>query len=163
MREIYPLLIVGAIIGAFSIAFILAYALMKNKKEAIGFDRHVKDSEIIKRMLVHAKPHWKSFVIVGFIMLISISYEIMSPLLVGKITALLSEDFEMDRLLAYVAIYASILILSLVSTYIQSIILQKVGQKILSGLRENVFTHIESLSHSQLHQIPVGKDRKSVV
>ena len=37
------------------------------------------------------------------------------------------------------------------------IILQKTGQKILSSLRESVFTHIEGLSHEQLNQIPVGK------
>ena len=36
-------------------------------------------------------------------------------------------------------------------------VLQKVGQKILSAMREDVFTHIESLSHAQLNDIPVGK------
>ena len=157
MYEFYPLLIVGAIIGVFSIVFIMAYALMKNKKEAIGFDRNIKDGEIVKRLVVYAKPHIKSFITVGFIMLFSISYEIISPLLIGKIEKLLTEDFEMAKLLAYVAVYAGILIISLVSTYIQSLILQKVGQRILSRLREDVFMHIEGLSHSQLHQIPVGK------
>ena len=157
MREFYPLLLLGAIIGAFTVIFVTAYATMKNKKEAIGFERHIKDGEIIKRLLTYAKPHIKSFLLVGFIMLLSISYEILSPLLVGKIERLLTEDFEMARLLAYVGVYAGILIVSLVSTYVQSIILQRVGQKILSSLREDVFMHIEGLSHSQLHQIPVGK------
>ena len=157
MREFYPLLIVGAIIGAFSLIFILAFALMKNKKEAIGFDRNVKDSEIVKRLVVYLKPHIKSFLLVGLIMLFSISYDIISPLLVGKIEKMLTEDFRMAKLLSYVAVYAGILIVSLVCTYMQSIILQKVGQRILSKLREDVFMHIESLSHSQLHQIPVGK------
>ena len=157
MHEFYPLLILGAIIGAFSIVFTVAYATMKNKKEAIGFDRNIKDGEIIKRLLVYTKPHIKSFVLVGFIMLFSISYEIISPLLVGQIEKMLTEEFEMARLLAYVGVYAGILIVSLVSTYVQSLVLQKVGQKILSSLREDVFTHIEGLSHSQLHQMPVGK------
>ena len=157
MYEIYPLLILGAIIGAFSLVFILAYAFMKNKKEAIGFDRHIKDSEIIKRLLVYAKPHIRSFILVGIIMLFSISYDIISPLLIGKIERILSESFEMSRLLAYVAVYAGILIVSLASTYVQSLLLQKIGQEILSKLREDTFVHIESLSHAQLHQIPVGK------
>ena len=157
MYEFYPLLILGGIIGAFSIVFSVAYATMKNKKEAIGFDRNIKDGEIIKRLLVYAKPHIRSFILVGFIMLLSISYEIISPLLIGSIEKMLTGEFEMARLLAYVGVYAGILIVSLVSTYVQSLVLQKVGQKILSNLREDVFTHIESLSHSQLHQIPVGK------
>ena len=36
-------------------------------------------------------------------------------------------------------------------------ILQRVGQKILSQIRHDVFTHIEKLSHEQLNNIPVGK------
>ena len=157
MREFYPLLIIGAIIGTFTLIFILAFAFMKNKKEAIGFDRNMKDGEIVKRLLVYAKPHVKSFIFVGFIMLFSISYEIISPLMIGKIERLLTEEFEMAKLLSYVAVYAGVLVMSLVSSYVQAIVLQKVGQKILSGLRKDVFMHIEGLSHNQLHQIPVGK------
>ena len=48
MYEYLPLLIVGAVIGVISILFIVAYALIKDKKEAIGFDRNMKDSEITK-------------------------------------------------------------------------------------------------------------------
>ena len=157
MNEYFPLLILGAIIGTFSIIFVTAYALMKNKKEAIGFDRNVKDGEIVKRLLTYARPHIRSFILVGFIMILSISYEIISPLLVGRITKLLEGSFEMPRLAALVTLYAAILVVSLVSTYVQSLVLQRVGQRILSSLREDVFVHIEGLSHSQLHQIPVGK------
>ena len=157
IHELYPLLVLGAIIGTFSVIFIVAYATMKNKKEAIGFDRHMKDSEIIVRILRYARPYVLQFALVGLIMLISISYDILSPLLIGRIEKVLSEGFEMSELLAYIIVYASILILSLVATYLQSIILQKIGQRILSDLREDVFTHIESLSHGQLNAIPVGK------
>ena len=153
----YPLLILGAIIGMFSIIFVVAYATMKNKKEAIGFDRHMKDSEIIIRLLRYAKPYAGQFIIVGIIMLVSIAYEIISPLLIGKIESILKEGFEMNELYAYIIVYASILIVSLVATYVQSIMLQKIGQKILSSLREDVFVHIESLSHGQLNSMPVGK------
>ena len=41
---------------------------MKNKKAAIGFDRHMSDREIIKRLLGYAKPYWKSFILVLVIM-----------------------------------------------------------------------------------------------
>ena len=157
MREYYPLLLVGAVIGTLSLVFILAYALMKNKKEAIGFDRNMKDSEIVRRLLAYAKPHWKSFVFVGLLMLFSISYDIISPLLVGGIEKMVTEDFELRDLFIRIAIYASILIVSMISSYFQAIILQKTGQKILSRMREDVFTHIESLSHEQLNLIPVGK------
>ncbi len=157
MHEYYPLLIAGAIIGVFSGTFILAYVLMKNKKEAIGFDRTIKDSEIIKRLLAYAKPYWKSFAFVLLLMLFSISYDIISPILIGDIEELIKSDFELSALFIRVGVYASILIVSLVCTYVQAIILQKTGQKILSNLRLDLFKHIESLSHEQLYHIPVGK------
>ncbi len=157
MREFYPILILGAIIGTLSLCFIVAYATMKNKKEAIGFDRNMKDGEIVRRLLKYAKPHWKIFLLVGIVMLISIAYDIIAPLLVGTIEETVKEDFTLSTLYTYVAIYAGILAVSLVSTYIQAIVLQKIGQKILSSIREDLFRHIESLSHEQLNQIPVGK------
>ena len=67
MMDYLPLLIVGAIIGVLSGALILAYALVKDKKESMGFERNMKDGELMKRLLVYAKPYWLSFVIVGLV------------------------------------------------------------------------------------------------
>ncbi|MBQ7337062.1 MAG: ABC transporter ATP-binding protein [Clostridia bacterium] len=157
MREYQPLLFVGAAIGIFSIAFIIAYALIKDKKAAVGFDRHMKDSEIIRRLLKYARPHIGSFVLVGFVMLISISYDIISPRIISDIERLITSDFVMSDILVRVAVYATILIVSLTGAYVQAIVLQKTGQKIISKLREDLFVHIESLSHAQLNATPVGK------
>lgn len=157
MYEFYPLLTVGAVIGVMSIVFLIAFFSIKDRKEAIGFDRNMKDGEIIKRLLVYAKPHAKSFMLVFIIMLFSISYDVISPTLVGNVEEMIKDDFVLNDLMSYVLIYAGILIVSLVCTYLQAIILQKTGQKILSALREDLFSHIESLSHNQLHTMPVGK------
>ena len=157
MYEFYPLLIVGGVIGLFSIIFLVAFLSIKNRKEAIGFDRNVKDSEIVRRLLVYAKPYAMRFVLVFAVMVVSIVYDIISPLVIGYIEEMIKDDFEMSRLLAMVVIYASILLLSLACSYIQAIVLQKTGQKIISRLREDVFVHIESLSHAQLNTTPVGK------
>ncbi|MBR0136488.1 MAG: ABC transporter ATP-binding protein, partial [Clostridia bacterium] len=157
MHEYYPLLLVGGIIGAVAIVLIIAYASIKDKKQAIGFDRHMKDSEIIRRLLAYAKPYIGSFILVGFIMLAGIAYDIVSPYIVGQVTKLLVTDFALSRLFTLVGIYAGILVVSMVCTYAQAIILQRVGQKIISNMREDLFTHIESLSHEQMNSIPVGK------
>ncbi len=157
MHEYLPILIVGAIIGVFALIFIIAFLALQKKKELPSFDRNVPDREILRRMVKYAIPHWKSFLVVFLIMAISIAYDLISPLLMGNIVELVGGDFEMRDLFVRVAIYAGMLIVSLACMYFQSIILQKVGQKILSSLRLDVFKHIESLSHNQLNQIPVGK------
>ncbi len=157
MTEYLPILIVGAIIGVFAIIFTMAYALEKNKKESMGFDRHMDDRKIIKRLLAYAKPYKKEFALVFVVMLLSIGYDLVSPLLVGHIEETVKGQFELSYLFSVVAVYAGILVVSMVCTYAQAMILQKTGQKILSAIRQDVFTHIESLSQEQLNNMPVGK------
>lgn len=157
MHEFFPLIAVGAVVGVLSLIFIVAYASIKDKKAAIGFDRYMADGEITKRLLKYAKPYAKNFALVLMVMLFSIAYDISAPLLVGQIEKMIKGDFELKGLFIYVGIYAAILVVSLICTYVQAIVLQKTGQKILSNIREDLMKHIESLSHAQLNNIPVGK------
>ena len=158
MHEWYPILILGAIIGVFTAIFVFAYAFMKDKKEAVGFDRNMKDGEIIKRLLVYAKPYTKSFIVVFVLMIVSIAHEIISPLIMGNLVETIGEKdgFELSYLFYAIVTYVIILVVSLISTYVQSIILQKTGQRIVSNMREDLYEHISSLSHDQLNKIPVG-------
>ena len=158
MSEYLPILIVGAIIGAFAVVFLLAWwALRKVKEDEPEKERNMPDGEIVRRLLQYARPYWKSFVLVFFVMLFSIVYDLVSPLVIGRIQGLIKGDFQLSSLYAMVGAYGGILVVSMFCTYLQAMILQKTGQKILSRIRMDVFTHIETLSHEQLYNIPVGK------
>ena len=157
MTEFFPLLLVGGVIGFVALVLFIAYLTIRGQKEAIGFDRNMKDGEIVKRLAKYAKPHWKSFLLVLVIMIFSVAYDVVSPLIVGYIEKLIVHDFPMQKLYIAVGAYAGILVISLICSYCQAILLQKIGQKILSKIREDLFVHIESLSHAQLSEIPVGK------
>ena len=157
MANVNPLLLVGAVIGVVTALLVFAYASVKDKKGSMGFERNMADGEIVRRLIQYAKPYGGKFIIVGFLVLFSISYDIASPLIVGYIEELVVGDFTLNHLFASVAVYAGVLVFSMLSTYFQAVILQKVGQRIISDLREDLFTHIESLAHEQLNEIPVGK------
>ena len=157
MREFFPVIFVCAAVGVLSVIFVVAYFMIKNRKEAIGFDRHMSDVEITKRLLKYAKPYTKNFLFVLVLMLFAIAYDIASPLIVGYIEKMITGDFEMKRLLSIVLCYGVLLLLSMACSYVQAIVLQKTGQRIISHLREDLFTHIDSLSHLQLNSMPVGK------
>ena len=123
----------------------------------MGFERNMEDGEIMRRLARYARPYLSKFLIVGLLMLFSIAYDIISPLIVGRIEELVAGEFELRALFLGVSVYAGVLVFSMGSTYLQAVILQRVGQRIISDLREDLFTHIESLSHEQLNEIPVGK------
>lgn len=157
MHNYYPLLICGAIIGVLTVIFGLAFIFMKDKKAAIGFDRHMKDSEVALRLLKYAKPYWPQFVLVLVLMVLSISDAVISPIVIGRATDLFKDPaFDMNHLWLIVGEYAGIILATIIGGYFQAIILQKTGQRIISNIREDLFVHLESYSHNQLHKIPVG-------
>ena len=85
MHNYYPILWVGAIIGVISTLLIVAAFVVKDGEKETGFERNMKDSEIMQRLMDYAKPFYRQFIVVGFLMLFSIAYDIISPLIVGKI------------------------------------------------------------------------------
>ncbi|HBF86920.1 MAG TPA: ABC transporter ATP-binding protein, partial [Clostridiales bacterium] len=157
MKDYFPLFAVGAIVGIATLVCFVAFAFVKSKKEAFGFERNMKDGELIKRLMVYAKPYAGSFVAIFFLMLAAIAYDVISPTLVGRIEEMIRGDFALKSLFVYIGAFVSMLVVSAACSYFQSIILQRTGQKIISSIREDLFSHIESLSHGQLNEIPVGK------
>ena len=157
MGEYLPILILGAIIGVFSLIFLTVYLAELRSQRAGRKERNMSDREIVTRLMRYAKPYWMEFILVFVVMVLSIAYDLVSPLLIGHIQDTVKGTFTLEYLFTMVGIYASILVVSLICTYAQAMILQKTGQKILSALREDIFVHIESLSHEQLNNIPVGK------
>ena len=157
VREFLPVIIVAAIIGAFTVTFLIAWAALRKNKDKEDHERSLSDRELIGRLLRYAAPHWKSFVAVFLIMIFSVIYDVLAPYLMGEVQRLIAGDFELSQLLTLVGVYAGILLVSVACTYFQAMILQRMGQKILSKIRMDTFTHIEKLSHDQLNNIPVGK------
>ena len=157
MAEYLPILIVAGVMLVFAVVFVTA-AILMGKDKASKQERFMNDGELIRRLLPYAKPYWKSFLLALVITMVSLTYDLMSPYMIGNIEELVKQaGFTMSALISRVVVYAGILIVAMICTYFQSIILQKTGQKILSGLRLSVFSHIEQLSHNQLNQIPTGK------
>ena len=147
MHNYYPILWVGAIIGVISTLLIVAAFVVKDGEKETGFERNMKDSEIMQRLMDYAKPFYRQFIVVGFLMLFSIAYDIISPLIVGKIEELVVGKFALNTLFLWVAGYAAILLVSMACTYFQAVILQKTGQKIISNMNVRALKIEQYLLH----------------
>ena len=152
-----PLIIIAAVLGVVSAVMIGGIALIKDKKEAFGFERKMGDMAIMRRLLGYAKPYLRQFGLVFVVMLFSIAADILLPLIIGSITDVLGvAGFAYSAVLGRTLVYVAVLIVSLVCTYLQAVLLQKTGQRIISQMRKELFVRIQSLSHQQLNGIPVG-------
>ena len=75
MTEYLPIIIVAAIIGAFALVFLVAYAFLRRRQKKSG-ERNMADREIIRRLLSYAKPFRKQFALVFAVMVVSIAIRI---------------------------------------------------------------------------------------
>ena len=59
MHNYYPILWVGAIIGVISTLLIVAAFVVKDGEKETGFERNMKDSEIMQRLMDYASPFYR--------------------------------------------------------------------------------------------------------
>jgi ATP-binding cassette subfamily B protein len=132
---------------------------MRDFAEDHNLKVNLKDKVISKRLISYAFNYKYSFILVLLLMTAAVLLELIPPVLIGNIVTMLKSDALPNYNLILLLVFADfgILVVSSIINYIQTIILQKTGQKILFNIRSEVFMHIETLSIGQLNQIPIGK------
>ncbi|OHE25964.1 MAG: ABC transporter ATP-binding protein [Tenericutes bacterium GWC2_34_14] len=124
--------------------------------------RERSDKEVIRRLLTYGKPYKREFFWIVVMMIVSLGIQLLPPLLIGLTVDTVGNDAlsrpEKIEFIIFLSIFFIIvLVIGNVVGYLQGIMLQKVGQKTVVSLRDEVFNHIEHLSIGQINQVPVGK------
>ncbi len=140
---------------------------IKPKKYHFILDENAKVSKektkklekgVYKLLLKYSKLQLDKFVVAFFMMIVAVGINLVTPLLLGSATTLLSREIiDVKKIIIIVVAYLIILIVACVIQYYQSIILAKAGDKIIYQMREDVFIKLEGLSIDQLNKTPVGK------
>ncbi len=118
----------------------------------------------MKRLMSYLKPHKWLMILACFLVVGGICVELYKPIIIGNaIDGYITSNIELGiedafaGILRAGALYALMLLLGFVLNSSTTWILQNVGQSIIYKLREEVFTHIHSLSVSFFNTEPVGK------
>lgn len=116
------------------------------------------DSTLSKRLLAYGYKHWKSFLVVFIMMIITTVVGLLSPLITGKVIKLLEDPLlDFIKVIYWIIFLGVVVFASVILEVILSYILQKTGQRIIYEVRENVFSAIESYSIAQMKETPAGK------
>lgn len=116
----------------------------------------------LKRILSYAKPYSLWFILAIALIFGIVLLELYQPILLGNATdiiinSLSSKNATTGTQMIFLGLkYLGIVVATVVLTYIQSIILSFIGQKIVFNIRKDVFTHIQSLSINFFHKTPIG-------
>ena len=121
-----------------------------------------QDRKILKRFFRYFQPHIKTFILAFILMIFGTITGLILPLASGlAIDQMQNPLLSLNDKLWIVGIGTVVLLISSgMSTYVsylQNIMLQKVGQKITHEIRHQVYDHINTLSIGQINQLPVGK------
>ena len=116
----------------------------------------MKDGDIIKRLLRYAIPFIDKFIIVFVFMIATVLFGIFEPILLGKSIDIIVYDFDLNLLLTYLSILVGIIVVGNVFNYIQTIMLNTIGQGVIYNIREEIFTHLEYHDIAYINSRPTG-------
>lgn len=140
---------------------------MEEELNRLKGDHKMPTRELFRRTMQYVKPELPAFIISFFLLVLNVVLDILLPMITGWITDSLDgfEKLFEEGALTYDN-YKGILTLSILFfvisavnmafIYIESMVLQKAGQRIIYKLRIDVFTHIQNMSQNQFNEMPVG-------
>ena len=121
---------------------------MSDDNEKLFGDKKIPPKMMLKRVIHYVSPEWKSFVLAFVMIVINVAVDIVLPLFISKFTDWI--DPEANKPLVYILGlsfgWLALSIFSQILIYFESMILQKVGQRIVYKLRMEVFEHIQNIS-----------------
>ncbi len=124
------------------------------------------EGNAVLRMLSYMKPYWITVAFCFVLVVIITVLELYKPVLIGDaIDNFITGDYAAGEMVTErftgvlwaAARYIVVLLLLFVCNRIQYILLQSTGQKIIYTIRNELFTHMESLSMRFFDLTPVGK------
>ncbi len=125
----------------------------------------------IGRILDYMKPHWKTYVLCLFLVLAVTGLDLLRPILIGNIAidtyirgsadhpfaAGQYAEWRFSGVLWTMAYYIAILVIVFIFNRTQFWLMQRTGQTIIKGIRDDLFAHVEKLTMRYFDTTPVGK------
>ena len=123
-----------------------------NKQERI-----LPTKTLIKYLYYYMKGYYKQYLLAIFFMVINVGCDLALPYLIGVSLKLLGKEVILLESLICVAVLGLMIIAVLcISSYCLTMTLHYTSHKMIYKMREDVFAHIQNLSHAQLSMIPTG-------
>ena len=132
---------------------------MDEEKELLNGDKHMSLWEILR----HSKPYIAkeklAIILSLFLIVVTVFVDILLPIITSQFVSMLKEHIESTTVASLIGLalgYSGLGVLNQGIRYLQAMVLQKAGQRIVYGLRMEVFTHIENMSQNQFNEMATG-------
>jgi ATP-binding cassette, subfamily B, multidrug efflux pump len=119
--------------------------------------RHLPLKQMLARIVPLFRPHRATLLWTAAMMLVVVGAELAGPLLVRHVLDQDIPNKDGRGLLVRAIAYALLYVVGMGIAYLQVIVLAKMGLRIVTGLRQQVFAHVLSLSLAHFDKNPPGK------
>ncbi len=126
------------------------------------FTRVRSDKHLFINLMKYLRPNWGKFVIGILLMFLTLAVDLLPDFFLGKAIDMMikegiSQSDKMNYVIFGIAILVIVLVVALTFNYIQTILMEKLGQTIVLDIRQDAFEHVQSMSANQHNNVPVGK------
>ena len=132
---------------------------MANDKDKLFGDAKIPIGKMIKRLLGYVKPEIFSIIFSLLLIVINVIVDIILPLVISSFVENITQPLGTISLSLIIGTAITYLVLGIVNQgilFLQSMTLQKAGQRIIYSLRMEVYEHIQNMSINQFNIMPVG-------
>ncbi len=130
---------------------------MSEDLEKLKGEKHIPLGENLKRVFKYMRPELPRIILAMFLIIVNVGLDIVMPLFVSEITNnLKSLDINLRFIIGLAVSYFAIALVNQIVLYIESMILQHIGQRVIYRLRVEVYEHIQNMSQNQFDEMPVG-------
>lgn len=117
----------------------------------------MKDKKMFRRILRYMKPYWLNYTLALVLTGIVVLCDILNPVVIGQsLKEIGADQINFNKVILLFIAGIVLAVVQSVIQYFQTMLLQHTGQNIVYKMRKEVFCHIQSLSHNQFNNIPVG-------
>lgn len=130
---------------------------MEDFKQKLIGDVKIPFKVILKRTLKYFRSNkWQAFLAI-FLVFLSVGLDILVPLIYRDIVDKLnSNNLILKVLIGGVLVYFTCFLLSQIFRFLETVVLQKIGNSVVYQMRMETFEHIEKMTLNQFEVMPVG-------
>lgn len=130
---------------------------MEDVKQKLIGDTKIPFKVILKRILKYFKVNKWQAVLAIFLVVLSVGLDILVPLIYRDIVDKMnSNSLVLKVLIGSVLVYFTCFLTSQIFRFLETMVLQKIGNSVVYQMRMETFEHIEKMSLDQFEVMPVG-------
>jgi len=121
------------------------------------YERHLPLQEMLRRVAVLFRPHRRTLIAGGALMLVSVAAQIGGPVILQRLLDIEIPARSRAGVVRYALLYAGLFVAGAAAAYAQVVLLTRMGLAIVTRLKRTLFDHLLQLSLAYFDANPPGR------